>query len=107
MEYDKQEAVDRHYAGGMLAQGAGRAIGQTTAPRPADLFTLREELNRQVNRARELGYRLHNISDAVFGAVPVNIGLGNAAERETPTLCDLVGELDSALDNFERALSRL
>lgn len=96
------------------AHNAGSAIGQMAhrepAPRPADLPSLRAQLADQVERARMLGMRAHDIADGVFGCRPepqaLGIGVGSAATAP-PSLSQLVEELQSALTRIEQGLNRV
>ena len=91
-------AVQRQYGG-----------AAPDAPRPADMFSLRSELNAQVERARILASRAHELADSVFGCRPdagsnASIGLASAAPGP---LAELVEDLGRALSRLESGLNRL
>jgi hypothetical protein len=75
--------------------------------RAADISSLRDQLQHQINRARELGYRAHAAADAVFGSVPSPVTGGADRDRPPPPLAELVNELASALGSIEAGLNRL
>jgi hypothetical protein len=95
MEYAAETQLDtRNYGSG------------TVAPRPADLCSLRSQLEDCLGRARDHANRIEGIGDQVFGPHPTAIGSAKA-QTGPASIVELVSDLDSTLSRIGYALNRL